>query len=151
MQVVVRCLIYRVDKTINSSSYFSLAPAPTENVETMATWTTQLPCRVRSTDTLQLVLWYRRRENHPFYRSVTSHSFYFLLLSFFAGRGRRKSAYGGHWCFLLFGIYLWCLWYDLFLVILQLLGVWRQGLFCYVAHILLFICIVVIMKAHTLI
>uniref|UniRef100_A0A0P4WRP6 Ig-like domain-containing protein n=1 Tax=Scylla olivacea TaxID=85551 RepID=A0A0P4WRP6_SCYOL len=43
------------------------AKAPPENVETMATWTTQLPCRVRNTDTPQLVLWYRRRENHPFY------------------------------------------------------------------------------------
>lgn len=46
-------------------------PSPTgppEDVETMVAWTARLPCRVKNLDTPQLVLWYRRRENHPFYR-----------------------------------------------------------------------------------
>ncbi|XP_071548426.1 uncharacterized protein [Panulirus ornatus] len=43
------------------------AKAPPENIETMATWTARLPCRVKNVDTPLLVLWYRRRENHPFY------------------------------------------------------------------------------------
>ncbi|XP_042873960.1 uncharacterized protein LOC122254362, partial [Penaeus japonicus] len=40
---------------------------PPEDVETMVAWTARLPCRVKNLDTPQLVLWYRRRENHPFY------------------------------------------------------------------------------------
>ncbi|XP_042869951.1 uncharacterized protein LOC122251833 [Penaeus japonicus] len=44
-----------------------LDAGPAELVETMATWTARLPCRVKNVDTPLLVLWYRRRENHPFY------------------------------------------------------------------------------------
>ncbi|XP_069993530.1 uncharacterized protein [Penaeus vannamei] len=46
----------------------SEAKGPAELVETMATWTARLPCRVKDVDTPLLVLWYRRHENHPFYR-----------------------------------------------------------------------------------
>ncbi|XP_042234717.1 uncharacterized protein LOC121874581 [Homarus americanus] len=43
------------------------AKAAPETIETMAQWTARLPCRVKNVDTPLLVLWYRRRENHPFY------------------------------------------------------------------------------------
>ncbi|XP_037793980.1 uncharacterized protein LOC119589445, partial [Penaeus monodon] len=45
----------------------SEAKGPAELVETMASWTARLPCRVKNVDTPLLVLWYRRHENHPFY------------------------------------------------------------------------------------
>nr|XP_045589345.1 nephrin-like [Procambarus clarkii]XP_045589353.1 nephrin-like [Procambarus clarkii]XP_045589360.1 nephrin-like [Procambarus clarkii] len=45
----------------------SHAKAPPEDVETLATWTARLPCRVKNVDTPLLVLWYRNKETLPFY------------------------------------------------------------------------------------